>query len=144
MKHPLLLFLFLTQPLMSHATPCSSFARWSHGSRPLLIFSPSPSNPGVISQRRLLAAPTAPATLADYQIPILDASIPYPGAPVCAQDISSLRRRFHIDPADFTVILLGKDGGEKLRLHKPVTLKALTDLIDTMPMRRQETRDGSH
>jgi hypothetical protein len=52
------------------------------------------------------------------------------------------RRRFRINPDDFTVILLGKDGGEKLRSETPVTMEILTRLIDSMPMRQKEARDG--
>ena len=50
------------------------------------------------------------------------------------------RRRFHIHPNDFTVLLLGKDGGEKFRSHTPITMERLTQIIDAMPMRRQEMR----
>ncbi len=53
----------------------------------------------------------------------------------------SLRRRFHIHPSDFTVILLGKDGGEKFRSHTPVAIDQLTRIVDAMPMRQQEMRD---
>jgi Domain of unknown function (DUF4174) len=55
---------------------------------------------------------------------------------------TSARRRFRIGQDDFTVILLGKDGGEKLRSDTPVTMETLTRLIDSMPMRQKEVRDG--
>jgi hypothetical protein len=51
-----------------------------------------------------------------------------------------LRRRFHIDTARFTVILIGKDGGEKLREHSPIPIQKLNATIDAMPMRRDEMR----
>lgn len=38
------------------------------------------------------------------------------------------------------VILIGKDGGEKLASEKPVTLVELYGLIDSMPIRKQEMR----
>jgi len=40
----------------------------------------------------------------------------------------------------FTVILIGIDNGEKLRSHQPVTLSKLFDVIDNMPMRREEIK----
>lgn len=43
--------------------------------------------------------------------------------------------------SDFTVILIGKDNGEKLRTHQIVTTKQLFSLVDAMPMRRQEMKD---
>jgi len=38
----------------------------------------------------------------------------------------------------FTVILVGKDGGDKLRVTSPISLKRLFSTIDEMPMRRTE------
>ena len=38
----------------------------------------------------------------------------------------------------FEVLLVGKDGGVKLRSDRPVRAEDLFALIDTMPMRRQE------
>jgi hypothetical protein len=52
----------------------------------------------------------------------------------------SLRSHYKIQPSEFTVVLLGKDGGEKLRSRTPVTMQKLNELIDTMPMRQQEVR----
>ncbi|EHQ30509.1 DUF4174 domain-containing protein [Mucilaginibacter paludis] len=49
-------------------------------------------------------------------------------------------KKWHIPNAPFTVILIGKDNGEKLRSHQPVTLARLFDLIDNMPMRQQEMK----
>ncbi len=42
---------------------------------------------------------------------------------------------------DFTVILVGKDGSEKLRTCKLLTTKKLFAIIDAMPMRRHEMRN---
>ncbi|MEM7620524.1 MAG: DUF4174 domain-containing protein [Pseudomonadota bacterium] len=39
-------------------------------------------------------------------------------------------------------MLLGKDGGEKLRKARRVTADELFALIDAMPMRQQEMREG--
>jgi len=55
-----------------------------------------------------------------------------------------LRRKFHVEVGSFTVVLVGKDGGEKFRSHVPVTIEKLDALIDAMPMRQQEVRDGHH
>jgi hypothetical protein len=48
------------------------------------------------------------------------------------------RRRFHVAPGQFTVLLIGKDGGEKLRRGTPISIGTLDALIDAMPMRQQE------
>jgi hypothetical protein len=40
----------------------------------------------------------------------------------------------------FQVLLVGKDGGVKLRRGTPVVAAEITALIDTMPMRQNEMR----
>lgn len=42
--------------------------------------------------------------------------------------------------SDFSTVLIGLDGGEKYRSKKVVKPKVFFDLIDAMPMRRQEMR----
>ncbi len=54
------------------------------------------------------------------------------------EDAKALRRRYRAVPGRFTVILIGKDGGVKLVQEERVSLQAIFDLIDTMPMRRRE------
>ncbi len=44
---------------------------------------------------------------------------------------------------EFSLILIGKDGAEKLRSDKPVTTTELFELIDAMPMRQAEMRTRS-
>ena len=41
----------------------------------------------------------------------------------------------------FSVILIGKDGGVKLRSAEPVSAEAIFGLIDGMPMRQREMRN---
>ena len=50
---------------------------------------------------------------------------------------ATLRRRFDAG-AGFTALLIGKDGGEKLRSDSPVGPADLFPLIDAMPMRQEE------
>lgn len=56
-------------------------------------------------------------------------------------DDQATMKRYKVTPGDFTVILLGKDGGEKLRQSQPLKLKDLYPLIDSMPMRQREMRE---
>ena len=39
------------------------------------------------------------------------------------------------------MVLIGKDGGEKLRSHEIVSPETLCRLIDSMPMRQEEMRE---
>lgn len=52
-----------------------------------------------------------------------------------------LRERYGIAEGQFAVILIGKDGGEKLRRLEHVPIETIFALIDTMPMRRREMQD---
>ena len=52
-----------------------------------------------------------------------------------------LRERFSVKPEEHTVILIGKDGGEKLRSKGHVPMEEIFSLIDSMPMRQAEVRE---
>ncbi len=52
----------------------------------------------------------------------------------------ALRNKFGIVVDAFRVLLVGKDGGEKLRSDTPLGPDQLFPLIDAMPMRRNEMR----
>ena len=49
-------------------------------------------------------------------------------------------QKYDVDRDGFAVILIGKDGGEKLRSTELIDPRKIFDLIDTMPMRRAEMR----
>jgi hypothetical protein len=51
-----------------------------------------------------------------------------------------LRRRLSVAPGRFTAILIGKDGGEKMRKESFLDLKEIFAIIDAMPMRQQEMK----
>lgn len=51
-----------------------------------------------------------------------------------------LRRHYRVGPADFLVVLIGKDGGEKLRVGAVPSLDDVFAVIDSMPMRIAEMR----
>ncbi len=63
--------------------------------------------------------------------------------PLSPEDAQALRLRFDIKLGQFTVILVGKDGGVKLIQKRQANLEEIFDLIDRMPMRRQEMREKS-
>lgn len=49
-------------------------------------------------------------------------------------------KKNNIPKCKFTIVLVGKDGGEKFRSEKVVTLQKLYDIIDAMPMRIYEMK----
>ena len=55
--------------------------------------------------------------------------------------VKGLQKRFSITSNQFTVVLVGKDGGEKLRRESAVDLDEVFSVIDSMPMRQREIRE---
>ena len=54
---------------------------------------------------------------------------------------NNLYKTHNVPPGNaFTVVLIGKDGGEKFRAGKPTQAEEFFALIDAMPMRRAEMR----
>jgi hypothetical protein len=56
---------------------------------------------------------------------------------------AALRERFSIPRHAFEVILVGKDGGEKLRQRERADLQEIFSRIDAMPMRQMEMKRKS-
>jgi hypothetical protein len=56
------------------------------------------------------------------------------------QSADFLRKRFNVSRGQFTVILVGKDGGVKLNRQEKTELQDIFVLIDAMPMRQEEMR----
>ncbi|MEL6844299.1 MAG: DUF4174 domain-containing protein, partial [Bacteroidota bacterium] len=57
------------------------------------------------------------------------------------EEVRYLRDRYQVSRKDFVAILIGKDGGRKLRREGNVLEEPdLFPLIDSMPMRQREMR----
>ena len=57
-----------------------------------------------------------------------------------AESAHKLRERYQVGK-EFCVILIGKDGSEKLRSREIVSARELFSVIDAMPMRQREARE---
>ena len=113
--------------------------------RPLLVFAATADDPRLAIQRdaldrdaddmmdRFVLLVPMVESGKGLRLP-LDASY----AVLSAQEIAAARKRFGVAPGSFTVVLLGEDGGVKLRAGAPVPVERLNGLIDGMPMRRLE------
>jgi hypothetical protein len=108
--------------------------RWQN--RVLLIAAPSADDPGVIGQRKALAGWDAEARDRDLAIvTVLGDRVT--GA---TDSAAALRKRHRLPTGRFVAILIGKDGGEKMRSYKPIPADTLATVIDAMPMRRTGQR----
>jgi Domain of unknown function (DUF4174) len=54
----------------------------------------------------------------------------------------SLRKKYKVLDDEFKVILIGKDGGAKKTATLPMSNQQLFNLIDAMPMRKDEMKNG--
>ena len=57
-----------------------------------------------------------------------------------SENFDEMSQQFVVSSSGFQLLLLGKDGGVKLR-SSTASLEDIFSLIDTMPMRRREMRD---
>jgi hypothetical protein len=102
--------------------------------RVVLVFGPHVDDPRVQRQRRALHALTRRNDDRDLQlVTVLGEAV---APPVASAD--ALRREFKVEPGVFTALLLGKDGGVKLRSRDAISADRLVSTIDAMPMRRDE------
>ena len=115
--------------------------RWKN--RLLLVFSTNESAHGYVEFNRSLLE--ADSGVADRDLIVFRIFEKAPSQlgkqPLSMEDAEALRGRFEIKNDQFTVILIGKDGGVKLKREHPVELQKIFDLIDSMPMRQQEVMD---
>jgi hypothetical protein len=110
--------------------------------RLLFLFAPNRNHPFFGSLRRALVAQQAEVADRDLVIfEILESGSSTMNAThLDPQTAQSLREKFELRQGEFTVILIGKDGGVKLNRQDPIQLEDIFSLIDAMPMRREEMR----
>ena len=118
------------------------FEQFKWKNRLLLIFAPDSSHPLFETLQRDLS--TRKHEVDDRDLVVFEIL----GVGTSKRDSSqldphtaaSLRKRFDISPKAFSLILVGKDGGVKLRRNDPVKLEEIFRLIDSMPMSQEEMR----
>ena len=112
--------------------------RWRH--RLLLLYVPGADTPALAAFRERLR---------DRQCAVDDRDLvtgevigtdtgSLAGRPLDAQRARALRRQHGIAPERVTTVLVGKDGGVKMRVEGIADLDAVFQRIDGMPMRRRE------
>lgn len=104
-------------------------ARYRWNARVLVAVAPDAADPALVRQRRLFAAMGQGARERD--LVLVEAAGPSGEA---------LRQALGCEPGVFTAVLIGKDGGAKLRSPDPLGADRLFPVIDAMPMRQDEAR----
>lgn len=96
--------------------------------RLLLIFTDKAANPLFVEQQNILKADAAGLIERDIEVKLY-----------YAEHNKALFKQRQIK-SGLTVILVGKDGGDKLSSTMPLSLKKLYSTIDAMPMRKDEMK----
>jgi hypothetical protein len=111
--------------------------------RLLLIFAPSERHPALRELEDELR--DQKAGVLDRDLIVITAAgsgaVRIGGRSASGEGAGALRDQFEVPTGDYTVILIGKDGGEKLRGGAEVRLAQVFRLIDAMPMRRRELNE---
>ncbi|NTV42481.1 MAG: DUF4174 domain-containing protein [Syntrophobacteraceae bacterium] len=118
------------------------FEQFQWKNRLLFVFAPESTNPLFERLQREISTRKHEVDDRDLVIfEILELGISkMNGTQLDPHTAPSLRKRFDISPKTFTLILVGKDGGVKLKRNDHVKLEEIFRLIDSMPMRQDEMR----
>lgn len=97
--------------------------------RPIVVFADSPADPRYVQQIQFLTDRLG--DLDERDVIVLTDTDPAAMSPL----------REKLRPRGFMMVLIGKDGGIKLRKPLPWSVREITRTIDKMPIRQQEVRD---
>jgi hypothetical protein len=114
--------------------------RWEK--RVIVMLADGGDDPALAEQEARLRA--AAADLAERDVVLVAArgrTVTVDGDSGQAPTADELRVAYADSASGFQVVLVGKDGGVKLRAGEPVAASDLFALIDTMPMRRREMKE---
>lgn len=114
--------------------------RWER--RPLLVFAPTDADPRLTETLNRIEATRCAFEGRDMVLGriLTTGTSTLDGQAIDAGERQRLVTRFGVGADDFAVLLIGKDGGEKLRFTDVPDLQAIYTVIDGMPMRQGEMR----
>jgi len=114
--------------------------RWQH--RPLLLFAPMDTDPRLVETLSRIEASRCDFLDRDMVIGVVvtEGISTLGGQVINADESRELADQYSIDANAFSALLIGKDGGEKLRINEVPNLQEIYAVIDGMPMRTREMR----
>ena len=112
--------------------------RWE--SRPLLVFAPKGNDPRLVETLRRVEATRCDFTGRDMVLGVVvpNGNSTLDGQAIDADEARRLMDQFAIGDDAFSVVLIGKDGGEKFRVDEVPDLRTIYAVVDGMPMRSRE------
>ena len=108
--------------------------------RPLLLFAPAENDPRLVETVRRIEATRCDFAHRDMVLGLIvtEGASTLDGHVVDTSQARRLFSQFGIGANSFSAVLIGKDGGEKLRVNDVPDLPAIYAVIDGMPMRSAE------
>lgn len=98
--------------------------------RVVVVFADTPNDPRYVEQLALIANDPQSLIIRDFVV-VTDTD---------ASDMSDIRRKLR--PRDFSLVLIDKDGGVKLRRPDATDMREIRRSVDKWPTRQQEIRDN--
>jgi len=108
--------------------------------RPLLVFAPTDSDPRLAETLSRIEASQCDFVGRDMVLGLVvtQGNSTLDGQAIDADESRQLANQYAIGDDTFSVLLIGKDGGEKLRVNDVPDLREVYAVIDGMPMRSRE------
>lgn len=137
-------FLVLTHAILlisgsTYSQMLSDLSEYRWQNRLVLLFAPHVDNTQYQQQYQLLHDDQSGLDERDLLIfSVLPNRVIEDGDLATVEQATKLRKHYRVSDAAFLIVLIGKDGSEKMRSDKVVPREELYALIDAMPMRRRE------
>lgn len=139
------IFLAASAALMPAQAEAAELSDYLWQRRPLLVFAPTDSDPRLVETVRGIESSRCDFADRDMVLGLIlaDGTSTLDGDVVDTSEAQRLFSAFGIGADSFAVVLIGKDGGEKLRVDDVPDLQAIYTVIDGMPMRTRERNSDS-
>lgn len=136
-----MIFLVASAALMPARAAAAELGDYLWERRPLLVFAPTDGDPRLVETVRRIEASRCDFVDRDMVLGLIvtEGTSTLDGKVVDTNQTQRLWSQFGVDANSFSVVLIGKDGGEKLRVNDVPDLPAFYAVIDGMPMRGSET-----
>ncbi len=110
--------------------------------RLLLLFAPSEKSRELSAQLKQLQQEAAKVQDRDLKVfSFVEKGTSHAGQlPVTVGSAQTIRKRYNVEGNETLLLLIGKDGGLKMKDKMPVATSKVYQLIDSMPMRRREMK----
>jgi hypothetical protein len=136
--------LFTSASFASATATAAELGDYLWSKRPLLLFAPSDGDPRLVETMNRIAANRCDVVDRDMVIGavVSEGTSSLDGQTIGADQSKGLMKQYAIEENAFTSVLIGKDGGEKLRVNGVPDLRTIYAVIDGMPMRSREAANS--